>query len=175
MSPRGRIVSPLSVRRAPRRKTFWIGSADSTAGQTLAAATAVLDQSTTWSDDLGPATVVRTRGELYVRSDVSTTEDAFGAMGMAVVKTTAAAIGITAIPTPITDEGDEGFFVWVPWTSSQIVGTTQGPVRANIFKFDSKAQRKIVGGDTLVVTLENASAAHGMVFINKFRILIKTN
>ncbi len=86
---------------APRRSTEWIASAVITGSSSLAAATAVLDQSINIAEQ---STIVRTRGSLFVKSDqVAANEQPFGALGMAVVTDQANAIGITAMPTPTTD------------------------------------------------------------------------
>jgi len=167
-----------SFRQTLRRKTFWIASSDSTGVQTLAAASAVLDQVQDWSDLLGPSTIVRTRGSLWVASDiVNATEQPFGALGMAVVRTAASDAGVASVPTPITDEEDDSWFVWKPWLASSTVSGTPATFVANRFErydFDSKAMRKISDGDTIAVVLENAEAGDGAIYVIKFRMLIKT-
>ncbi len=158
-----------------RRKTFWIGSADSTDFFTLAAGAAVLDQSITWTDELGPSTIVRTRGELWVGTDqIAASESPFGALGMSVVRSAAAAAGVGSVPTPITEESDDSFFVWQAFASSLLFGDATGfrPYFER-YSFDSKAMRKVSQGDTIAITLENASV-YGLRYILKFRMLIKT-
>jgi len=163
--------------RSARRKTFWIASGDSTAQASLPAATAILDQSFTWTDELGPSTIVRTRGSLWVASDqVAASEEPFGALGFGMVKLPAITAGVASVPTPITEESDDSFFVWMPWETDLLIVTAVSAVRPKFsrYDFDSKAMRKITQGDAIAVTLENASAAHGAVYIVKFRILVMT-
>ena len=170
--PRRRGNFPV-VRQGPRRLTEWLFSADSDATTLLGAGTAVLDQSVSGAtiDEIGPATIVRTRGELWVASDqASSSEEPFGAMGFAVVSEQARVAGVTAVPTPITEEGSEKWFIWQSWLA--YFATGQG-VTWQRYSFDSKAMRKIADGDAIVVVLENASAVFGAEFILKFRMLVK--
>ncbi len=158
-----------------RRKTFWVGSADSTDTQSLAAGASVLDQSLQISIGL-PSTLVRTRGSIWVGSDqVASAEFPFGALGMAVVQTPAFNAGITALDTPITEEGSDNFFLHQFFGASIRLASAVGIQSPALerYDFDSKAQRKFTEDETIVVTLENASATDGLVYIVKFRMLFK--
>ena len=161
---------------APRRKTFWVASADISAQAVLAADTAILHQSVTWTDELGLATIVRTRGTLWVTTDqTGADEQPFGALGFSVVTTQASTAGVASVPTPTTDENDDSFFVWIPWLASNRFGSGVGFEQQAFmqYDFDSKAMRKVTEGQDIIITLENASALHGMDFVIKFRMLIK--
>ncbi len=161
-----------------KRKTFWVASGDITGGTALAAGAAILDQSITWSDELGPATIVRTRGTLWVSVDqIAATEEPFGAIGFSVVKNAAAVAGVASVPTPITEESDDSFFLWQAFCASIRLSSAVGITFPSFERYDldSKAQRKIQQGDTIVATLENANATAGLIYILKFRMLIKTN
>ncbi len=69
-----------------RRKTDWIGSADSIGMQSLAAGAAVIDSNFTPADIDTPLTITRTRGFIFVKSDQEANiETPFGAIGFAVV------------------------------------------------------------------------------------------
>ncbi len=157
---------------APRRKTDWLFSQDTTGVKGLLQGVAVLDQ---FFEPFESVTVVRTRGMLYVQSDQQAAdEEAFGAMGMAVVSTQAKDVGVTAVPTPISDEGSDLFFVYEAfafgYTFFSSVGATS---KGTQFRFDSKAQRKVEPEQSIVVTVENADATFGLQYILKFRMLIK--
>ncbi len=161
----------------PRRQTDWLASVDNTAFAALAASQAIFDQSFSGSGTPNaPFTIVRTRGSLFVRSDqVANAEEPFGAIGFAVVSSQAAAIGVTAIPTPISDEPSDMFFVWEPWAASNVVASAVG-IDANgvrEYKIDSKAMRKVGFNETVAVTIENANATAGALFLIKFRMLVK--
>ena len=170
--PRIARVHPVIARRA-RRATQWIASTVETGATTLGANTAVLDQTFAFGEK---ATVIRVRGELYVKSDqLAGTENALGAVGMAVVTNQAAAIGITAVPTPITDQASDNWFLWQPIIGPLEFGDATGfsfnPYTRYIF--ESKAMRKVDDGDTVAVVLENSSTVHGLRFILMFRMLVK--
>ncbi len=162
--------------RGQRRQSLWVGSPDSTGVVAIAAGGVRLDGSfNTAALQLRPFTIVRTRGWVFVKSDQEVaTEVPFGAMGMAVVSDQAVAIGITAVPTPITDESSDLFFMWTPFVSDISVSSAIGIIKGgSLFEFDSKAMRKVEEGEDLAITLENASATAGLQFITKFRILLK--
>ena len=60
---------------------------------------------------LRPFTVVRTRFKYMVISDqAAAIEIQAGAIGMAVVSDQSVAVGVTAVPTPITDMGSDLWF-----------------------------------------------------------------
>ena len=172
----GRVISVggrARGRLAPRRSTQWIASTAETAVSTLAAASVVLDQSFAFAE---PATVIRIRGQLWIRSDtLSASEEPFGAIGMAVVTDQALAIGVTAVPTPITDQSSDNWFLWQPFAQSIafLDATGMNFNRFAQFELESKAMRKVDDGKAVVVVLENASAAHGMVYLMEFRMLVK--
>ena len=123
-----------------------------------------------------PSTVVRIRGELYVQSDqTAVAERPFGAIGMAIVSEQARVAGIAALPSPITDESSDLFFLWQPWQAAAIVDSAAVAIQPMYrFPFESKAMRKIQDGDAVVVTVENAALAGiGAQFLLKFRMLLK--
>ncbi len=158
--------------KGTRRATDWVASSVETAVTSLAAATAVLDQTLDFAE---PGTVVRTRGQIMVQTDQDAgTETPFGALGMAIVSDQAAAIGITAVPTPTTDQASDAFFMWqalvAPMRFASAVGIHQV---AQVFEFDSKAMRKFDENETLIVVVENASSSAAMQFLMQFRQLIK--
>ena len=161
------------IQRSNRRKTFWLASAVVTARTALPQASVVLDQSFSFIE---PHTIVRTRGSIWWGSDQEgSDEEPFGALGMAVVRTQAAAIGITALPTPGTDADSDSFFLYQPLLQSVVAAGTPATVAFNAmarFDFDSKAMRKVNDGDTVAIVLENSSAADGAVYLLNFRMLI---
>ena len=166
-----------SSRVSQRRKTVWLASLDSTTITTLAAATAVLDQAFNGSQitSLGPLTIVRTIGTLWVKTDqVAATEIPFGALGMSVVSEQARVAGVASIPTPITDEASDLFFVYKAWAASLLLADATGVATyVDRYDFDSRAQRKVQDGEAIVITLENASSVHAIGYVLKYRMLVK--
>jgi len=165
------------LRGTVRRMSQWLASADVVADQALAAGSILFDQSLNATAlALRPFTVVRTRGELWVRSDqIAANELPFGALGFCIVSDTATALGVTAIPAPIISEDSDLWFVYQHWLASVRVATAVGfdDQAFTRYSFDSKAQRKVNNDQDIAVMLENASAANGVSLVLKFRILIK--
>ncbi len=164
-----------ALRQGQRRQTEWLASAVVTDVTTLLPLNIILDQLLTTAElAKRPFTVVRTRGLLTVWSDQAAAfETAFGAMGFMVVSEKAAALGVTAVPTPVLNQKDDGFFVYEPFQASAgntVVGQSDG---RQMISFDSKAQRKVEEGQNIVITLENSSAADGLFYLLQFRMLIK--
>jgi len=125
--------------------------------------------------DLRPFTIVRTRLELMVISDqAAAVEQQIGALGVAVVSDQAVGVGITAVPTPITDIGSSLWFAHALalGQASQTVDNSNPPTRISI---DSKAMRKVEVGSDMIVTLELSAIGAGAQFFVGGRILVKTN
>ena len=177
--------SRVSVHRSsgPKRATTWAAGADVVGVIALAANTKALIQSLTATviGAVAPAggTIVRTRGTLWVASDQATApEEPIGALGMMVVTDTARAVGVTAVPTPVTDSFDDRFFLWQSWQAG-IMFVQQDATGVQIwngwtrYDFDSKAQRKFTNTDAIVVTMENSHASDAVEFQLQFRMLLK--
>jgi len=156
------------------RQTTWIGITP-TRNSIAAASTSVLVASLNAAALLlRPFTIVRTRAFWSVRSDQDTADETFGAaVGMAVVSTQASAIGVTAVPTPETDQGSELFFLYELLMGEAIIGA--GSENQNLLtqQIDSKAMRRVSEGEDLVVVLETpAIASSGLVQLGG-RMLLK--
>jgi len=127
---------------------------------------------------LRPFTIVRTRLLVTIRSDQEiATEDQFAAIGAAVVSDQASAIGVTAVPTPITDLDSDLFFVHQmianSWQFTTGVGSGQ---RFASYDVDSKAMRKVNGDQDVVFTMEvDTNAGSGCLVALGGRMLIKTH
>jgi len=99
-------------------------------------------------------TLVRTRGVLSIGSDqAAASEEQVGAFGLIRITDAAFAIGITAIPGPVTDGDDDGWVVWVPF--SQHSTKIPSGIPSVQYTIDSKAQRIVREGQRLAVVLEN--------------------
>ncbi len=166
--------SPLAV-RGPRRETLWFSSADETNHTPLAAGgVALISSLNAGALALRPFTVIRTVGLIYVASDQTAAfEVPFGGLGLAVVSDQAAAIGVTAVPTPITDESSDLWFLYQFWVASGAGQAASQSNGARVFAFDSRAMRKVPDGADVVTVIENGSAFDGAEFVVKLRMLIK--
>ena len=163
------------VRPAPRTK-MWIGAG---VGSTALAASTKILVSTLSAGALllRPFTVLRTRQLIAYRSDQSSAAEApFGSYGKVVVTSTAAGIGVTAVPNPSGIDGDPeaDWFVWQ--AMSHIVqfqtgsGFTFGG--SSQYVIDSKAMRK-VGPDDDIVSMFDQQAAVGATLVSNGRMLIQ--
>ena len=164
-----------TFRRGPRRPVDWSASASLTAYTTIAASTVQLLE--TFVPIVGGETVVRTRGMVSIGSDQDgANETQAGAFGICVVTAQAAALGITAIPDPITDGAWGGWFVHQYFANRFrfLDSTGTGWITTQQFEIDSKAMRKVDEEERVVVVVTNA-AAQGMVIWNSERFLTKVH
>ena len=154
--------------------TEWAALPFATDYTALAAATAAIVGSFGTSE---PGTIIRSRGALSVVTDqVAQSERAFGAWGICLVTNQAFAIGISAIPTPVTDPESDLWFAYGEWFCPVATGTGS-PVEVNnvsqTFEIDSKAMRKLTADQTAAVVIENASSSHGCFRSLNLRMLFK--
>ena len=157
-----------------RRETLWL--AGTYASTTIAASTAVIVSSLNAAAlALRPFTVVRARGLLMLESDqIAAAERLRCAYGVAVVSDQASAIGVTAVPTPTTDDGSDLWFLYQTIAHSVQVTAGQlavGPAYHQV-EMDSKAMRKVEDGMDIVTVVEQGAAV-GAILTNYIRLLIK--
>ncbi len=148
------------IRPAPKSKV-WVGAglvntpiAASSSVLILVANAALLDAR--------PFTVLRTRiGISYQSDQVAAAEFGQAVFALQVVTDSASAVGITAVPTPIT-EPDADFWVYQPLFQSydqrSASGTWQRSGSGSFWMVDSKSMRKVGTDDDIVGTVENRSA-----------------
>ncbi len=159
------------VRPAPKTK-IWITAG--VAEQALASgAVTLLTSLNAAALALRPFTVLRTRLEIMWRSDQSAaSETPTGAIGFIIVKESASTIGVTAVPTPLT-EGDADFFVYQGVTTSILSLSSIGVLeRGNRYVIDSKAMRKVGVQDDIISVGETRSTG-GAQYNVEGRMLIQ--
>jgi len=172
-----RVFSGRTIRSGARtRSMVWLDLWFSTDKVAVAASSAILLATFNAAAlALRPFTIVRTRGTLWVASDQSgATEEPQIAFGMMMVNDTAAALGITAIPDPISGS-DSPWFVYESAIPGVQVATSIGfnnPVGTQV-TIDSKAQRKIGPNEDVAVVVANNSAADGASILLGGRQLVK--
>ena len=124
--------------------------------------------------ELRPFTVVRTLFDWLCISDQSAaTEVAIGNFGLCVVSDQASAIGVTAIPTPATDQSSDLWFLIQPWiVQSQLIGSDWG---TNLVprSIESRAMRKVDIGQDVVGATEAGIGGSGVTIYTVGRMLIK--
>ena len=164
------------VQRAQKRKSTWLFVGLSQSILPSVGSAAVVASLNAAALALRPFTVVRSRLYAHIDSDQQAAgENYTGAVGIAVVSDQALAIGITAVPTPVTDAGSDLWFLhqWMigALTFSSAVGLdANAGVGMNI---DSKAMRKVDVGQDLIVVVERGDILGGAAITVAGRILVK--
>ena len=159
----------FQIRRRRSSNKAWAGVVGA-AYVILPAATKVLAASFTLSNPGIDETVLRTVGLISVQSDQSSSaEEQIGALGVCEITDRALAVGITAIPDPVTEVSDDFWLLYVPFSMSGAQGTV--PNNSKEFMFDSRAKRLVEEGTQLAVVVANAHATHGLEFQLSMRLL----
>ncbi len=112
----------------------------------------------TFADTGNDVTVRRIVGRLWVQSDqAGVAELQVGAFGVQIVNATAAALGVTAIQGPFTDEDSD---LWMAHGYIQQSSSIDlaGPM-GYAYAFESRAMRKLELGATIAIMVENANAS----------------
>ena len=157
MAPRRRSSFPRSG--GQRRKSSWSVGPDNQNGTALTG-NAVNIWAISSQPTVSGLTLVRTRGEFLIFLETATAagDGYVGAVGIGVATTAAVAVGVTAVPTPITEEDWDGwlwhsyFHVVAPsaltaaGTSKEVSGIAGGSALVRI-PIDSKAMRKLEDSD----------------------------
>jgi len=159
------------VTRGQRRETSWVGlgptvtTVTGEGGTIIASANAALLAKR-------PFTIIRLHLALFARSDQEAATEQFGgAVGVAVVSDQAVAIGVTAVPTPVTDDSSDLWMLHRWYMGLQGSTTTNAPAS---FIIDSKAMRKVNDDQDIIVVHELSSTiGEGQVFTMAGRMLIK--
>jgi len=150
----------------------------STAYQTVPANSDVLLSSFSASalSAIAPATIIRTRGILSVKSDQSAASEVqFGGFGIALVNEAARAAGVASLPSA-SSMIDDRFFVLQPFLQQFLLLDASGFDARNDTSYiiDSKAMRKITNDDGLVFVAGNNHATHGLQVSFMIRHLVKS-
>ena len=172
--PNRRFVTTRGFRRS-RRETMWFAFTPIEA--VIAAASTAIQLGTLNAAALAlrPFTVIRMRGFFFNRSDqISSGEDYGSSFGMAVVSSQAAAVGVTAVPTPNTDRGSDLFFVYEEifghLSFSSGIGVRE---LGQTVYIDSKAMRKVNDDQDISITVETPANTDSAVVVAGGRFLIK--
>jgi len=114
--------------------------------------------------------------EFQIATDQSSTlEDQVVGFGLAVVSDEAVAVGVSAVPTPITEMASHLWFLHTILfaDASNVAASVRPATRRSI---DSKAMRKVeVGSDIIVVAEVPAGVSDGTEITVGGRMLVKNN
>ena len=161
---------------APRRETLWAPIAP-TRTAINGGGSALIASASASEDALRPYTVIRTHLYCSIVSDqVIASEDQMVAVGLAIVSDQASAIGITAVPTPITDLESDAWYLH-QWLVNGVTFLDATSLQSNVNKsatWDSKAMRRVEDGfDNILVIEAPATISDGMDVILAGRQLLK--
>ncbi len=157
------------------RKTFWLAGVVGTANLGAASTAVIITALNAAALALRPFTIVRSRGWFGWQSDQSAIDETqIVHYGNIVVTEQAVAIGVTAVPTPATDNGSN-WLVYDSGFSRLEVVTAAGfhPRYNSIRYFDSKAMRKVEEGQDLIEVIETDALSSGADTTSFVRSLIK--
>jgi len=124
---------------------------------------------------LRPYTVVRSRGFIHVKSDqAAAAEDQAIVIAQCVVSDQAVDIGVTAVPTPVTDGGSDLFYMYQTLMASHGAGTVDSE-EGQWVQYDSRAMRRVDDDEQNILVLESHPAAltQGTITRHTGRFLIK--
>ena len=156
---------------AKRRDSLWIGMDFQELTLTTGGVVAYTLNAAALA--LRPFTIVRTRMLFQIRSDqAAAIETQVGAFGWSVVSEQAAAIGITAIPTPVTDIGSDLFYFYQLLFGFE-QNLTDRTTDAARYVGDSKAMRKVNEDQEPVAVLELSSVGGGFRVLMAGAMLVK--
>ena len=158
------------------RKTFWFAGAFTNVNLPSASSSSLITSLTAGALALRPFTIIRTRGIWGVRSDqVSVDENQFVGYGSIVVSDEAVAIGITAVPTPVTSMGSS--WIHLDFAAQHLNAASDIGLHPDMiphrYVIDSKSMRKVEEGQDLVEVIQNSAISNGAQVVSMTRILIK--
>ncbi len=143
------------VRVPNRRRTGWEEGPGVLTSQAFTTSTSAILGSGQANLDDG-VTVVRLRGFVELTLSAGGALDGFaGAIGIGIVSTPAFDIGITAVPTPITEIEWEGW-MWHQLFSLHSPGAFSATSTGSVLRLpiDSKAMRKFDSQETILAVME---------------------
>ncbi len=156
-----------------RRESVWIGGTDVRTAIATATTASLVTSLNAAALALRPFTVVRTRGFMYLMSDqAAAAEFQTVAVGMAVVSDQAVAIGVTALPTPVTDSASDLWYLY-EWLAGNATDLTDLAIGGQFKEIDSRAMRKVEDGQDVVMLVESGAQTNGMNIHTFQRTLIK--
>ncbi len=125
--------------------------------------------------ELRPFTMVRNHLFLSLQSDQTiATEDQQAAFGTCVVSDQAQAIGVTAVPTPLTDLSSDLWLLWAFMQHSFMFSANGIASPFNTWKdVDSKAMRKVEDGQDVIDVIELPASSDGVTLTSVGRFLVK--
>ena len=147
---------------APKRQIGNLAITGEVDGGTTVVGTAKFVGTFGIASGTSPVTLVRTRGIVSARLSAFAGSPSIMRLvfGLIVINSDAAAVGVTAIPGPLTDSEND----WIVWTPLTLL--TAGAAEAGVDHFDrqlidSRGMRKLKFGDVITAVIEVESDVAG--------------
>ncbi len=165
-----------SNNRGSRRQSVWL-DVPPTATTVTAAGGTIINSLTAAELARRPFTIVRVHMEYHIQSDqVAASEFGAVAAGFAVVTEEALAAGVGSVPTPVSDDDSDRWFLHKYMMESFLFATSIGfDDNSGVgYTVESKAMRRVEFGDEVIHVIELASAISGggMIVAAAGRVLI---
>ncbi len=158
--------------RTARRETLWLFFSPISATFTAVGGT-LLGSLNAAALALRPFTIIRQYYEMMIVSDqAAAIETQIGAFATAVVSDQATAIGVTAVPTPISDLGSDLFMQHQIFMADESNLTDRSKPGAH-YSIQSKAMRRVNGDQDMALVAEFSPVGNGFSLTVGGRILIK--
>ncbi len=156
------------------RQTFWFSGGHVDTVLAAASNATLVSSLNAAALALRPFTVVRTRGFVNIATDQqAATEAQSGAWGVIVVSDQAVAIGVTAVPTPVSDD-QSNWLAYESMANRFLFTTGVAYIQSGRERIvDSKAMRKVTEGQDVISVVESSAISNGLIFSTYFRMLIK--
>ncbi len=167
--------TPYAVRRGgQRRDSLWV-IVDSAATTMTASGGTLIYTSNAALAAYRPYTIVRSRVFAHLKSDqAAVTENQWAAFGLCVVSQQASDIGVTAVPTPLTDLSSDLWFLHQIMGRAFVFNTSGATEQGSRYEIDSRVMRKVEEGQDLIGVGEVSTVlGDGVVLRTAGRILIK--
>ena len=159
--------------RSPRRRTGWEEGPGFLGAQTFGATASALFAGVELLTDGN--TVVRIRGmiELILTSASALGDGFHGAFGIGIVTAQAFGVGISAVPTPVTEVEWEGW-LWHQFFSIHAPTAAQVSDNRQVIEIDTKAMRKIGANEVVFLMVEATEVGtSGLIARAGTRMLLK--
>ena len=157
------------------RLSLWLGMSPSSTTMTAGGGTIVYTFNAA-ALALRPVTILRTHMTFALRSDQEAAmEQQTAAFGWCVVSNEAAAVGVSAVPTPISELGSDLWFAskLIYGDESKLIDKVRSETRVDL---DSKAMRKVNDGEQPVGVAEMSGTDSGGCILRIYgRMLVLAN
>jgi len=162
MAHRSGSRSSFGSSRARRKSSWEIGPGRGRATITASLTPVFVGTGAAATED--GLTLVRLRGDLYIRliAAAASGDIMSGWFGIGITSTQGFAVGITAVPTPVTELAEENWIFMHHWSVESVQDAealNRGGIGGLHIPVDTKAMRKFNVGDVMYAAVEASSTS----------------